>query len=437
MINSIRAKVVAQSSFPPRGEILSNDEKESDMSSRPTVAASGLAQTLDRPLSEASASARPRLDAVDLLRGLVMVLMALDHTRDFFGTGGLNPRDVHDPALFLTRWITHFCAPVFIFLAGASAWLYGNRGRSVGEVSRYLLTRGFWLMLIEFTVVRLAWMFSLDVSFFFTGVIWAIGASMVVLAALVYLPRWAIAATAIAVIAGHNLLDGLSAEHLGAVGWLWKVLRQSGMNQVGPDMMFYVLYTLVPWAGVMAAGYALGPVLALDQVARRRVLVRLGLALTAGFIVLRATNLYGDPAAWTMQSTWLATVLSFINCEKYPASLLYLMMTLGPALFLLAVLADARGRLGNWITTFGRVPFLYYVAHLYLIHLLAVVYALAIFGDAFAIIGLRMMNKPPGYGLSLPGNYAVWLLVVVSLYPLCRWFAALKHRRRDWWWSYL
>jgi len=403
------------------------------MSSRQTVAAPGLAQTLDPLPAELSAPTRPRVDSVDLLRGLVMVLMALDHTRDFFGTGGLNPRDLGDPALFLTRWITHFCAPVFIFLAGASAWLYGNRGRSVCEVSRYLVTRGFWLMLIEFTVVRLAWIFTLDVSFFSTGVIWVIGASMVVLAALVHLPRWAIAATAIAIIAGHNLFDGLRAEHLGWMGWLWKLLHQPGMNHIGPGTMFYVLYTVVPWVGVMAAGYALGPVLAV----RRRLLVRLGLALTAGFIVLRATNLYGDPAPWAMQSTWTATVLSFLNCEKYPASLLFLMMTLGPALLFLAVFADARGQLANWITTFGRTPFLYYVAHLYLIHLLAVVYALAVFGDASVVTGLRMMTKPPGYGLPLPGNYVVWLLVVVSLYPLCRWLAALKQLRREWWWSYL
>jgi uncharacterized membrane protein len=194
---------------------------------------------------------------------------------------------------------------------------------------------------------------------------------------------------------------------------------------------------LVPWVGVMAAGYALGPVLALDQPLRRRLLVWLGLALTAGFIVLRASNLYGDPAAWTIQSTWTATVLSFLNCEKYPPSLLFLMMTLGPALLLLALFADARGRLADWIITFGRVPLFYYVAHLFLIHLVAVLYAVAVFGDGSVIIGPRMMAKPPGYGLPLLGNYAVWLLVVVSLYPLCRWFAALKQRRREWWWSYL
>lgn len=384
-----------------------------------------------------SKPARPRLDSVDLLRGLVMVLMALDHARDFLGTGGLNPRDVGDPALFFTRWITHFCAPIFIFLAGTSAWLYGNRGRSVGEVSRYLATRGLWLMVIEFTIVRFAWTFSLDVAFFFTGVIWAIGASMLALAALVHLPRWAIAMISVAVIAGHNLLDGVRAEHLDAMGWLWRLAHEPGMNRIGTGPMFYVLYTLIPWVGVIAAGYALGPVFSRDPDARRRVLVWLGLGITLGFVVLRATNLYGDPAAWTVQSTWPATVLSFINCEKYPASLLYLMMTLGPALILLGVADSLRGRVADWITTFGRVPLLYYVAHLFLLHLLAVLYAVAVFGDAAVIIGVRMMNKPAGYGLSLPGIYAIWLLAVVSLYPLCRWFAALKQRRREWWWSYL
>jgi uncharacterized membrane protein len=407
------------------------------MSSGQALAAPEPFATSDHGSAGALASARPRLDSVDLLRGLVMVVMALDHTRDFFGSGGLNPRDVHDTGLFLTRWVTHFCAPVFILLAGASAWLYGARGRSVGEVSRFLFTRGFWLMLIEFTVVRLGWSFSLDTAFFFSGVISVIGASMVVLAALVHLPRWAIGTIAVAMIAGHNLLDGVRAEHLGSAGWIWQLLHQPGIIQAAPRSVFRVLYTLIPWAGVMAAGYVLGSVLTLDKVARRRLLAGLGLALTAGFIALRATNLYGDPAAWTVQSTWTATVLSFINCEKYPASLLYLMMTIGPALLLLAAVTDARGRVANWITVFGRVPFLYYVAHLYLIHLLAALYALALLGDATIVMGLRLASRPPGYGLPLLGNYAVWLLVVVSLYPLCRWFAALKQRRREWWWSYL
>jgi uncharacterized membrane protein len=392
-----------------------------------------------RPSSRADnavSGARMRINSVDLLRGLVMVVMALDHTRDFFGGGGLNPRDVADPALFLTRWITHFCAPTFILLAGVSAYLYGARGRSTGEVSRFLLTRGLWLILIELTVVRLGWRFNFTLDFFVFQVIWALGASMVVLAALVHLPRWAIGTVGVAMIAGHNLLDGIHAQAFGSAAWIWNFLHQPAVLKT-PSGGVFPLYSLVPWVGVMAAGYTLGPVMQLDQGARRRVLIRLGAAFTVGFVLLRATNLYGDPAVWAVQGGWLATLLSFVNCEKYPPSLLYLGMTLGPALMLLAVFESARGRLADWVTTFGRVPFLYYVAHIYLIHLLAVIYAAVVFGDASFLFAGAPLQKPAGYGLPLYGLYGVWLMVVVALYPLCRWFAALKQRSREWWWSYL
>jgi uncharacterized membrane protein len=383
------------------------------------------------------AAARPRLDSIDRLRGLVMVLMALDHVRDFFGTGGMNPRDVADPALFLTRWVTHFCAPTFIFLAGISACLYGARGRSVGDVSRFLVSRGCWLILIEFTLVRFGWSFNLHLDVFVAQVIWVIGASMVVLAGLVYLPRWAIAAAGLIMIAGHNLLDTIHPEHLGAAGWLWNFLHQSGLVQLGPQTRLFVLYPLIPWAGVMAVGYALGPVFKLDRRTRERLLIAAGLAVTAGFIVLRAANVYGDPAPWSVQDSWFATVLSFLNCEKYPPSLLYLMMTLGPALILLALLERAHGRIAGWITAFGRVPFFFYVLHIVVIHALAVALACATLGDAGWLFGAPPRQQPAGFGLSLPGIYAVWLLVVLALQPLCRWFAALKQRRREWWWSYL
>jgi uncharacterized membrane protein len=380
---------------------------------------------------------RPRLDSIDLLRGLVMILMALDHTRDFFGTGGMNPRDVADPVLFLTRWITHYCAPIFIFLAGLSAYLYGTRGRRTGEVSRFLLTRGFWLIVIEFTLVRLGWSFSLNLDFFVAQVIWVIGASMVVLAGLVWLPRWAIAVIALTMIAGHNLLDGIRAEELGAAAWLWNVLHQPAVLQLGPQTKVLALYSLIPWAGVMAAGYVLGPVFTLDPMSRRQFLLWTGAAIVAGFIVLRATNLYGDPAAWSVQDGWLGTVLSFVNCEKYPPSLLYLMMTLGPALILLALFERTHGALAGWITTFGRVPFFFYVAHIFLIHALAVALAWAMLGDAGWLLGKFPPQKPAAYGLDLLGVYATWLCVLVILFPLCRWFASIKQRRSEWWWSYL
>ena len=372
---------------------------------------------------------RPRLNAVDLLRGLVMALMALDHTRDFFSGGGWNPRDVTDPALFLTRWITHFCAPTFIFLAGLAAYLYGARGRSLAETSRFLFTRGLWLILIEFTVVKLAWTFSFNFDQLAAGVIWAIGASMVVLAALVYLPRVALAIVAVVLIVGHNLLDGIRAENLRSVGWVWYFLHQPGFVRLGNGTTVFVLYPLIPWIGVMAAGYALGPVMELDAEARRRQLLRLGAAITAGFVLLRATNLYGDPAPWTMGETWSATVLSFLNCEKYPPSLLFLMMTLGPASLLLAAFENVRGRLAQWLTIYGRVPFFFYVTHLYLIHGLAVAFALAMYSSLSA--------ETPAVASGLAGVYLVWLFVLILLYPLCRWFAVLKQNRTEWWLSYL
>jgi uncharacterized membrane protein len=381
--------------------------------------------------------ARTRLNSIDTLRGLVMIVMALDHTRDFFANGGFNPRDVTDTALFLTRWVTHFCAPTFIFLAGISAFLYGAQGRSTREVSRFLVTRGLWLVLIEFTVVRLGWSFDIHFNYFVAQVIFAIGVSMVALSAIVHLPRGAIVAIGLAMIAGHNALDGIKAEQLGAAAPLWNLLHQPGLFDIAPGVKFIVLYPLVPWIGVMAAGYALGPVLAQERAARVPQLFMLGAAVTLGFVVLRATNLYGDPAPWAIQDTLPATVLSFINCEKYPPSLLYLAMTLGPALMLVAALESVRGPVADWIATFGRVPFFYYVAHIFLLHALAVLFAWVTIGEIGFLFGRLAGRKPATYGMDVADIYAVWLAVVVSLYPLCRWFAGIKRRRTEWWWSYL
>jgi uncharacterized membrane protein len=388
--------------------------------------------------SASSAVAARRLVAIDLLRGLVMILMALDHTRDFFGASGMDPRDVHDPALFLTRWVTHFCAPVFIFLAGISAWLYGARGRSTGELSRFLLTRGFWLIVLEFTVVRLGWTFSLEPSFLVTQVIWAIGVSMVALAALVHLPRWAVTALALIMIAGHNALDGIEAADFGAAAWVWNLLHEPALLELGPGVSLFALYPLIPWIGVMAAGYCLGPVFAIDDpAARRRRLLGLGIAVIAGFVLLRASNLYGDPAPWALDQGWSATVLSFLNCEKYPPSLLYLMMTLGPALILLVAFERAAGPVARWLIVFGSVPLFYYVLHLFLIHGLAVAFAQFTTGQSAWLLGGFPPERPSGYGLSLPEVYLVTLLIVMMLYAPCRWFAAVKRSGSGWWWSYL
>ena len=390
--------------------------------------AGGLQETIkSAPVPRAAYPAdgtKARIISIDVLRGLVMALMALDHTRDFFGAAGFNPRDVSEPALFLTRWVTHFCAPTFIFLAGLSAFLYGS-GRGTAETSRFLVVRGLWLIVIEFTIVRLGWTFNLGPFQEFTaGVIWVIGVSMIALAALVWLPRWAIAGVALVMIASHNLLDGIRADQFGDGGALWHILHQPGVAHLGDGIKLFVLYPLVPWIGVMAAGYALGPVMQREPGARQRLLFGLGAAVTLGFVLLRASNLYGDPAPWTGQATWLATVLSFLNCEKYPPSLLYLMMTLGPALMLLAAFEHARGWLAGVLATFGQVPFFFYVVHIYLIHALAVAAGLAMTGT---------LASNPGIGLSLAGIYLIWLLVLVLLYPVCRWFAGLKQRGGGWW----
>lgn len=382
------------------------------------------------------AAGRVRLDSIDLLRGVIMIVMALDHTRDFFAPGGFNSRDVTEPALFLTRWITHFCAPVFIFLAGISAFLYGTN-RTTGEVSRYLVTRGCWLVLIEFTLVRVGWTFRLSFDHLAIQVIFAIGASMIVLAALIHLPRWAVATIGVTMVAGHNMFDGVKAEQFGAAEPIRNLLHQPGPLDFGLGFKIFVLYPLIPWIGVMAAGYALGPLFMLERTVRRQRLFFLGAIVTAGFVLLRATNVYGDPASWSLQNGVLATVLSFINCEKYPPSLLYLAMTLGPALMLLAAFDGMEGKAVGWITTFGRVPFFFYVIHIYLIHALALLFSQITIGDVTWMFAPFPPHKPANYGLGLVGIYAVWLAVVISLYPLCRWFADIKRRRSGWWWSYL
>jgi len=382
-------------------------------------------------------AARTRIDSVDLVRGLVMVLMALDHVRDFFAPGGFNPRDVTDPALFMTRWITHFCAPAFVFLAGVSAFLYGERGRSTRQLSRFLLTRGIWLVLIELTLVRLAWTFSFDLGYFFSQVIFAIGASMIALSVLVFLPRSAVAAIALVLIAWHNLLDPIKAEAFGPAAPIWNFLHEPALLQFSATVKWFAVYPLIPWIGVMAAGYALGPVFTLDHAKRTRWLVGWGTVAVVGFVLLRASNVYGDPAPWSVQAGAIATLLSFINCEKYPPSLLYLAMTIGPALLLLAAVENARGWFAAWVTTFGRVPFFYYVVHVFVIHALAVIFAWASGAETGWLFGPFPADKPNGYGVGLVGVFSVWLAVVAALYPLCNWFAGIKKRRSDWWLSYL
>ena len=376
-----------------------------------------------------------------------MVIMALDHTRDFFSKDlAFDPSDLDKtyPALFLTRWITHFCAPVFIFLAGTGAFLSVTRGKSTKELSWFLLTRGIWLVLLELTWVRcLGWQFNFDFHFAMGIVIWAIGWSMVALSGLVFLPlRW-VTTFGILMIASHNLFDYVKPESWGSLGWLWKILHSGGIIVPADGYRFAAGYPLIPWIGVMAAGCGFGSLLLRESVERRKWLFGLGALFAGLFVLLRALNVYGDPDPWSPQRNTLYTLFSFLNCHKYPPSLLYLLMTLGPALLALAVLDRGTPRWLKPVLVFGRVPLFYYLVHLPVIHGLAVLASYLRYGQAnwwFAnpsegpnAPGLR----PSDYGYSLPIVYLVWLGVVLALYPVCRWFAEVKRHRRERWLSYL
>ena len=383
-----------------------------------------------------------RLNAIDLLRGIVMVLMALDHTRDYFSNAMFDPTDLTktNTLLFLTRWVTHFCAPVFIFLAGTGAFLSTLRGKTQRELARFLLTRGLWLVVLELTVVRcLGWQFNFDYHWMFGLVIWAIGWSMVALAGLIFLPPRALAVFSLVMILGHNLLDKIRPESLGALSWLWKLLHVPGEVEPLAGVHFAVGYPLIPWIGVMAAGYVFGQLLLREPQQRQKLLWRLGAALTLAFVVLRAVNVYGDASPWAVQKNWWFTVFSFLNCTKYPPSLLYLLMTLGPALMALAWLDKTSGKWRQPFLIIGRVPLFYYLLHLPLIHLTSVIFSWIRYGhpDKSLFENPPAPSVPSDFGYNLPVVYLVWIGVVVLLYPVCRWFADLKKRRQEAWLSYL
>jgi uncharacterized membrane protein len=397
----------------------------------------------DRQEGACPARTATRIESIDVLRGVVMVLMALDHVRDFFGTAG-NPTDpaAASVALFFTRWITHVCAPVFFLLTGTGACL-ARRRRSTAQLSRFLLTRGLWLIVLELTVVRcLGYQFNVDYHVTLLVILWALGWSMIALAALVHLPVPVVGAVGVAMIASHNLLDGVSPSTFGMFAPVWVVLHGQGVVLSKPQHIVFAAYPLIPWIGVTAAGYGLGPVFSWTPERRRRFFLRAGIGLTAAFVVLRIANIYGDPVRWTSQTTAVRTILSLLNTTKYPPSLLYLLMTLGPALLFLAwVNRTIPRRLGPALV-FGKVPLFYFLLHLPLIHLLAVVICSVRYGETHwmfesARLDQYPVTRPPGWGYSLPVVYLIWIGVVIGLFPLCRRFADLKQRRSDWWLSYL
>ena len=397
-----------------------------------------------------SMPSKTRVASIDLIRGAVMILMAIDHVRVFAGI----PAGGATHGLFFTRWITHFCAPAFIFLAGTSAFFYG---RKHGGLSRFLITRGIWLIFLELTFLRVAWTFNFDfASYEMAGVIWVIGWCMILMAGLVKLPLPLMSVIAISMIGAHNLTDPYFSrlvETLGgsSLSGLWKILYLgfwAGPIQLGdggPD--FWVLYSIIPWIGVMAGGYAFGTVLTMDPDRRNRLCLQMGIGAIGLFLLLRGFNAYGDPRPWTAvvegarQAQPMPAWLAFLNTNKYPASFLFLLMTLGPTIALIPALERVRGKIGEWITVFGRVPFFYYMLHIPLIHLLAILVSMIHLGEVspwlFTNHPMANPEPPDGYVWSLPVLYAVWFVTIVLLYFPCRWFADLKRRRREWWTSYL
>ena len=386
-----------------------------------------------------------------------MVIMLLDHTRDFVHTGALrfDPTDLTQTSvsLFLTRWITHFCAPLFVFLAGMAAAFQQQRGKSTAELSVFLFKRGIWLCVLEVLVIRALVFWQFAPTFVFLQVIWALGVSMICLAVLVRLPRPVVLIVGTVILLGHNALDGVSVpawngpdDALPSVSAkLWMLLHQAGAFPVSgwPSPVAFTQYPVLPWIALMAIGWILGGAYVRWSVEQRRVvLLKLGVAMTVAFVLLRAANVYGDPEPWSAQASGAFTALSFLNAEKYPPSLLFLLMTIGPGLILLALAerdTDAvRGPLSRALITYGRVPLFFYL--LQWAYAKTAGYALARAAGNSTEIYFQNPSQwaiPDTHGFGLGVTYAVWAFGIVALYLPCRWFARLKARRRDWWLSYL
>jgi uncharacterized membrane protein len=378
-----------------------------------------------------------RIASVDLVRGAVMVLMALDHVRDYVTNHRFPPEFLArgSAALFATRWVTHFCAPTFFLLAGIGIGIAMLRGKSAGEMSRYLVTRGLWLLVLELVITPIGWRLSFNLMPMFGIVLWALGWSMIIMAALVHVPRRVLGALALIVIFTHNLLDTVKPESFGSFELLWRMLHVNGFVGNGK---FLISYPIVPWVAVMALGFALSAVYAWEPARRRRALLWSGAAATLLFVALRALNGYGDPRPWTPQRSGALTVASFFNVVKYPPSLLFLLMTLGPATIALALTENARGRVARWLEVYGRVPLFYYCAHIFVAHALGVLLALFQGGVLMRIpIFTAPDTIPAWYGVSLPGVYVAWALTVAIMYWPCRWFGRMKQERDSAWLRYL
>lgn len=384
-------------------------------------------------------SSKFRIHSIDILRGVVMIIMALDHTRDFLHIPS-DPTNLQTttPILFFTRWITHFCAPVFVFLSGTSAFL-SARKKTKKELSSFLLKRGIWLIIIEVTIFNLFLTFDPTYSFLAVQVLWVIGFSMIILSAAIYLPVQAIFFIGLIIVCGHNLLDAFDYPNPTKTPLLWGFLHEQSFFPYGHNRLFAILYPLLPWPGVMMLGYCVGTLYKkeIDAKRRQRILLLTGIFITLFFIALRFTNIYGDPSEWKPQKNFMFTILSFLNTTKYPASLLFLSMTLGPALIFLSLFEKAKGKWTKLVSVYGRVPFFYFLIHFFLIHLICMILFFAK-GHTFSQSNTGLLHfQAPDQGVSLGVVYLIWIAVVVVLYPVCKKYDRLKSSHKKWWLSYL
>jgi len=387
-------------------------------------------------------SDKKRITSVDLLRGAVMIIMALDHTREFFHNAALtsNPLDLNTttPILFFTRWITHFCAPVFVFLSGTSAYLQSAR-KSKKELSIFLLTRGLWLILAEITIVNLIFSFDITFSAIALEVIWAIGISMVILGLVIWLPFELILILGLLIVLGHNALDFYERKQTTPFGAGYNLIHRVGFHQLSDKFVLLILYPFLAWTGLMMLGYCLGKVLRNeDATYRKQFLVITGLSTIVLFIILRFINVYGDPFQWSKQATGFRSFLSFINTSKYPPSLFFISMTIGPALLLMAWWDNIQNGFTKIVSVYGRVPFFYFLGHFFLIHLFSsITYFMR--GHSFAEDATDTATPfikfiKPGEGFQLRYVFLIWLAIVIVMYPLCKWYDRYKtkHKEKKW-----
>ncbi|BAO74547.1 DUF1624 domain-containing protein [Winogradskyella sp. PG-2] len=389
-----------------------------------------------------------RIESIDILRGLVMIIMALDHVRDYTNTGYMfvDPTNLETttPMLFFTRWITHFCAPVFVFLAGTSAFLYGSKKSSKNGLAKFLFTRGLWLVFIELTVVNFAWTFDITLSVHIFQVIWAIGICMMLLAALIYLPKKILFTLGFLILLGHNFLDGITQQGTEPLSLLWYYVHQFNFQVINEGQgMLAIAYPFLPWLGIIILGYCFGHFYQkeFDATIRKTWLLRIGIGAILLFFILRFANIYGDSKAWSSQDNLTYTLLSFFNVTKYPPSLIYTLMTIGPALLFLYAIETVKNKVTNWLLVFGRVPFFYYILHLYLIHLIGLI-GLVILGENLQELIMTVNRFKSGYlfniGFDLWVTYLVWILVIIILYPICKKYMKYKaNNKYKWWLSYL